>query len=90
MTANQSVTLQNDLNWLQKWELEWDMKFNLSKCQVIHVAKRKHPIPTQYYLHGVHGVDISENLTWDAHIDKTSKKANQILGFLCRNIKVKS
>jgi hypothetical protein len=46
-TANQSVTLQNDLNRLEKWELEWDMEFNPSKCQVICVAKRKHPIPTQ-------------------------------------------
>jgi hypothetical protein len=27
-STNQSVTLQNDLkkNWLEKWELEWDMK----------------------------------------------------------------
>jgi hypothetical protein len=49
------------------------MKFNHSKCQVINVAKGKHPIPTQYYLHGVKlesvisakylGVDISEDLT---------------------------
>jgi hypothetical protein len=100
MSANQSATLQNDLNRLEKWELEWDMEFNPSKYQVIHVTKRKHPIPTQYYFHGVQlesvtsakylGVDISENLTWDAHIDRTSKKANQTQGFLRRNIKVKS
>jgi hypothetical protein len=35
-------------------------------------------------------VDISENVTWDAHIDRISKEANQTLGFLRRNIKVKS
>jgi hypothetical protein len=35
-------------------------------------------------------VDISENLMWDAHIDRTAKKANQTVGFLQRNIKVKS
>lgn len=76
------------------------MEFNPSKCQVIHVTKRKHPIPTQYYLHGVHlesvssakylGVDISNNLTWDEHINRSTKKANQTLGFLRRNIKVRS
>lgn len=99
-SADQSVTLQNDLKLLEKWELEWDMEFNPSKCQVIHVTKRKHPIPTQYYLHGVHlesvssakylGVDISNNLTWDEHINRSTKKANQTLGFLRRNIKVRS
>jgi hypothetical protein len=76
------------------------MEFNPSRCQVIHLPKGKHPFPTQYYLHGVQlesvtsakylGVDISENLTWDAHINRTSKKASQTLGFLRRNINVKS
>ena len=99
-SANESVTLQNDLKRLEKWELEWDMEFNPSKCQVIHVTKRKHLIPTQYYLHGVHlesvssakylGVDISNDLSWDAHINRSSNRANQSLGFLRRNIKVKS
>ena len=72
-SADTSVTLQNDLNLLEKWELEWDMKFNPSKCQVIHVTKRKDPIPTKYFLHGILlesvssakylGVDISNNLS---------------------------
>jgi hypothetical protein len=70
--------------WLEQWELEWDMEFNPSKCQVIHVAKRKHPIPSQYDLHGVQlesvilakylGLDISENLTWDAHIESGHRR----------------
>jgi len=99
-SATDSVTLQNDLKRLEKWELEWDMEFNPSKCQVIHATKRKHPIPTQYFLHGIKiesvtsakylGVDIASNLSWDDHINRSTKKANQTLGFLRRNIKVKS
>ena len=99
-SADQSATLQNDLKTLELWELEWDMEFNPSKCQVIHVTRRKHPIPTQYILHGVQlesvssakylGVDISNDLSWDEHINRSTKKANQTLGFLRRNIKVKS
>ena len=99
-SADQSVTLQNDLNTLEKWELEWDMEFNPSKCQVIHVTRRKHPFPTHYTLHGVQlesvssakylGVDISNDLSWDNHINRSTTKANQTLGFLRRNIKVKS
>ena len=99
-TVNQSATLQNDLNTLEIWEKKWDMEFNPSKCQVIHVTKKKETIPTKYYLHGTLlesensakylGVDISNNLSWEDHINRITKKANQTLGFLRRNIKVKS
>ena len=34
-----------------------------------------------------HGVLISEDLSWDAHITKTVISANQKLGFLKRNLK---
>ena len=99
-SLNQSATLQNDLNTLELWEKNWDMEFNPSKCQVIHVTKKKETIPTKYYLHGTLlesensakylGVDISNNLSWEDHINRITKKANQTLGFLRRNIKVKS
>ena len=36
------------------------------------------------------GIDISHNLSWETHINRITKKANQTLGFLRRNIKVKS
>lgn len=96
----QSSILQADLKTLEKWESDWDMEFNPSKCQVIHVTKRKTPIPSQYFLHGVLldsvssakylGVDVAGDLSWDAHVNRISSKANQTLGFLRRNIKVKS
>ena len=41
-------------------------------------------VPSAKYL----GVTISDNLSWTPHIDSVSKKANQTLGFLKRNIKV--
>ena len=74
------------------------MSFNPSKCQVLHITKAKCPIQTRYIFHGTVlesipsakylGVTISENLSWTPHIDSVSKKANQTLGFLKRNIKV--
>ena len=73
-----------------------DMSFNPSKCQVLHITRTKCPIQTKYILHGTVlkssakylGVTISDNLSWTPHIDSVSKKANQTLGFLKRNIKV--
>ena len=34
-----SDTLQQDLDTLQTWECLWDMDFNPSKCQVLHISK---------------------------------------------------
>ena len=45
-----SDTLQQDLDILQTWEHLWDMDFNPSKCQVLHISKSKHP--AQHMLHG--------------------------------------
>ena len=99
-SEGESITLQNDLFTLEKWEQRWDMNFNLSKCQVlhIHITRAKCAIQTRYILHGTVlesvpsakylGVTISGKLSWTPHIDSVSKKANQTLGFLKRNIKV--
>ena len=45
-------TLQADLNTLQERDLAWDMDLNPSKCQVLHITRLKHPLNTQYSLHG--------------------------------------
>ena len=77
---------------------QWDMSFNPSKCQVLHITRAKCPIQTKYILHGTVpdsvpsakdlGVTISDDLSWSRHINTISKKANQTLGSLKRNIKV--
>ena len=92
--------LQNDLKQLEIWEQKWDMEFNPSKCQVIHITRSRNPIKTKYFLHGIElesvpsatylGVDISETLSWTPHISRITKKANQTLGFLRRNIKIQN
>ena len=43
--------LKNDLLSLGKWEKMWDMNFNPSKCQVLHVTLLKTSIETKYFLH---------------------------------------
>lgn len=98
--ASHSSLLQQDLHNLEQWEKSWDMKFNPSKCQVIQITKRKEVIPTQYILHNTIldtvssakylGVTISNDLTFNKHIDTITNKANQTLGFLRRNLKIHS
>ena len=88
--------LQEDLDRLQKWELDWMMSFNPSKCEVIRVTKKRNPITANYNIHGQDlnfvkdgkylGVQISESLSWNAHIASTAKKASNSLAFLRRNL----
>ena len=47
-----SDALQQDLDILQTWENLWDMDFNPSKCQVLHISKSRHPAQHIYMLHG--------------------------------------
>ena len=93
-----SVLLQNDLTSLQDWEDTLQMSFNAKKYQVIRITpKNRPPLPTTYKLHGhtldtvdaskYLGVTISNNLTWDRHIDNTIGKGNKTLGFIRRNLK---
>ena len=37
-SEGESITLQNDLFILEKWEQQWDVSFNPSKCQVLHMS----------------------------------------------------
>ena len=93
-----SLALQRDLDTLQTWENKWDMEFNPSKCQVLQLTRARKPIPTSYYLHNQKleitdcarylGVDISQNLSFNNHIDRICNTANKTLGFLRRNLKV--
>ena len=51
-SENDSTTLQNDLNILSAWETRWDMGFNPSKCQVVHVTGSKKPVKRNSILYG--------------------------------------
>ena len=45
--------LQKDLEKLQKWTLTWGMKFNPSKCQILHLARGRRTATKFYELSGV-------------------------------------
>ena len=96
---NDSNILQKDLNYLQEWERTWDMEFNPSKCQVLHISRARQPSHSQYTLHGeilesvdcarYLGVSISKDPSWNSHISQITTKANRTLGFVKSNIKTK-
>lgn len=94
--AQDAKALQEDLDRLQKWERDWLMSFNPSKCEVIQITRKRNPIRSTYSIHGRDlkvvkggtylGVHIDEKLTMNTHVATTAKKANNSLAFLRRNL----
>ena len=72
------------------------MSFNPSKCNVIHVTKKKKPILHTYMLKGETlavvdtatylGVSISKDLRWQSQVSKVSSKANRTLSFIVTSV----
>ena len=90
-------SLQNDLYKLEKWENEWQMKFNVDKCHLLIVTTKQDPHKSSYTLHGQKleqvskakylGVEINEKLAWKDHIQNIAKKGNRTSAFMYRNLK---
>ena len=91
------ASLQEDLDRLHKWETDWGMSFNPSKCNTMSISRKPSPTKHPYSLKGVVlesvdvapylGVNISSDLSWHSQVKKVAAKANRSLGFIKRNLK---
>ena len=90
--------LQQDLANLEQWENKWCMSFNAAKCNAITITRKRQKIVNDYKLHNQTlervssatylGVELSSDLTWSTHINKTCSKANKHLAFIRRNLRI--
>ncbi|XP_072051514.1 uncharacterized protein [Amphiura filiformis] len=72
------------------------MSFNPSKCSVMKISNSKLPPDKAYTFcgetlkevdsHPYLGVELDSKLRWNVHYNKTTAKANRVLGFLKRNL----
>lgn len=89
-------SLQRDLDSLSTWSNTWQLKFNASKCHCMHIGKNN---PCHSYLMNDNsqttviintdkekdlGVLFDNDLKFTEHIAQKVKKANQMLGMVCR------
>ena len=99
-SADDCQMLQSYLNKLTEWEEKRLMSFNQSKCEVLTVTRKKQPTLFNYSMHDqilnrvkstkYLGVTITSDLNWNKHINQTAGKANQMLGFVKRNMRTRS
>ncbi|MCG8075849.1 MAG: reverse transcriptase family protein, partial [Candidatus Thiodiazotropha taylori] len=95
-TPADAEALQEDLNKLQEWERLWLMEFNADKCEVLRISNKRTNINATYSIHGQTlqmtkkakylGVVMTPNMSWNAHVDMITQKANNTLAFLRRNV----
>ena len=96
-SLDDQVILQRDLVALQGWAERWGMRFNPSKCNILHIHRGDRHLPYLYDFCGCVlqvvssakylGVTISDNLEWHDQVSKVAKKANTSLHFISRNLK---
>ena len=99
------IILQQDLNYLADWSTTWLIHFNIKKCAILSITKKRKPAHFQYSIlgeklervlhHDYLGVTISHDLRWENHLHKIRQKASRTLGVIRRtlspcNIDVKS
>ena len=91
-------SLQQDLDRIFQWSLEWQMQFNVNKCVVIHMGRTNNQV--DYKMGNAIlrksenerdlGVLVSSNGKFSEQCVLAAKKANAVLGMIKRNIKFKS
>ena len=90
-------TPQQDIDRLALWADTWLMDFAPTECKTMRIpTKTRNNIPYLYHPKGVAldsvkevrhlGITINHNLRWNRHIADTTRRANQILGLLRRNL----
>ena len=87
--------LQEDLQEVERWSLEWKLRYNTSKCQTLRIGTKnmQSDRPT-YKLNGVNleniqeqrdlGVTIDSSLEFETHINKSSQRAYAAWGIARR------
>ena len=95
VNASNKLKTNEDLCKLEKWESLWLIKFNPSKCKVMHLAYNNNPIH-EYFLDGVLleevknekdlGLIVNEDLGWDDNIRSCIKDANRCIAWVSRNL----
>ena len=91
------LALQEDLDKLSQWSYKWQMSFNVSKCKSLSITRKRNPYLHQYTMNGQEldsvkshpylGVELTQSLNWNNHINNITTKANRSLGFIKRNLK---
>ncbi|XP_072182188.1 uncharacterized protein [Diadema setosum] len=88
--------LQKDLLQLSSWSTTWQMKFNVEKCAVLSITRKRTPDTYTYRLgkdviprakeYKYLGVTVTTDLRWNQHCQNIRNKASRTLGLVRRTL----
>ena len=94
-SASDQNMFQEDLDYLHRWSLRNFMDFNVRKCKIMRITKKKQPFISNYFLDNSVleevneyrdlGITTDQHLHWNLHIDKVVAEANRMLGLIKRS-----
>ena len=80
--------MQEDLNALYDWSINWGMEFNVEKCKILRIVRTRTTYDWQYHLGSSQlslvqsdndlGVWLSNTLNWNTHTDNIVAKAQKM------------
>ena len=95
-TPEDHKILHHDLERLFHWAAKWQMDFNISKCYLLRITKKRKPSPYTYIIGNREltqvdsqkylGITISSDLSWNKQCSQVSSKAHRTLGLLKRTL----
>ena len=88
--ASDQFCFQRDQDNLHQWSIHDAMVFNVEKCKVMTLTKKRQPLVSNYSLDNSLleevkefkdlGVTTADNFNWNSHIYIIVSKANRMLG----------
>ena len=91
--------LQRDLDNLSEWSDKWQLRFNVSKCGVMHYGHQQNDSTYSMSENNVRrelkvlteekdlGVNFDPSLTFSKHVSMVASKANRTVGVIRRTFK---
>ena len=86
--------LQEDLSKVTEWAKIWKLKFNVDKCRVMNVSKKKRKFNFRYHIDNkvlecsqnekYLGVTITDSLSWSTHIHNVKRDCYSKIGIINR------
>ena len=99
-SASDCVLFQGDIDNLVDWSDVWKMAFNMDKCSLCTITRKRNPIIYDYNMRGKAlkrveaqrdlGVLITCDARFNEHIYAQVNKANKMLGFIRRSLSSRS
>ncbi|XP_071491882.1 uncharacterized protein [Diadema antillarum] len=95
-SEDDNISLQRDLEVLSTWSKVWLMSFNVKKCAVLTITRKRRPNMYNYTLcnesiprvdsYKYLGITVTKDLRWNEHCQEKASNASKTLGLLRRTL----